>query len=131
MYKSHQFIEKVLFASEIPYHSLSFYIEYAVECTITVDHADDTVEGFEITRCAVQVGAYDDGETVSMSAWALIDTKLITPNTFSVIEASICQLFFDALEKGGGDGEYQSEQFPEIPGAVISVYEPKTEALCI
>jgi len=121
MYTSHQFTEKVLFTSEIPYHTLSFEIEYAVECTITVDHADGTAEGFEITRCAVQSGAYDDGETVSMSAWQMLDPKLITPNTFSVIEANICQLFFDALEKGGGDGEYQSEQFPEIPGAVISV----------
>lgn len=123
MYAPHQFTEKVLFASEIPHHSLSFYIEYAVECTVTVDHSDGTVEGFEITRCAVQNGTYDDGETVLMSAWALIDPKIISPNTFSVIEASICQLFFDALEKGGGDGEYQSENFPEVPAAVISVYE--------
>lgn len=127
MYANYQFTEKVLFTSEIPYHNLSFDIEYAVECTITVDHSDGTVEGFEITRCAVQSGAYDDGETVSMSAWQMLDPKLITPNTFSVIEASVCQLFFDALKKGGGDGEYQSEQFPEIPGAVISVYEPVSQ----
>ena len=124
MYTKHNFTEKVLFTSHIPYHSLSLDIEYAVDCIITVDTEEGTAEGFEITRCAIQNGVYDDGELISMSAWALIDTKLISPNTFSVIEASICQLFFDALEKGGGDGEYESEDFPVLPALVVSEYAP-------
>jgi len=126
MYKPHNFTAKVLFSSENPSSNLSFDVEYAVECIITIDTEEETAEGFEIIRAAVQNGTYDDGETVLMSAWALIDHKKISPNTFSVIEASVCQEFFDALEKGGGDGEYESEPFPEIPGTVISVYEPIT-----
>jgi hypothetical protein len=124
MYKNNNFTAKVLFSSEIPFSNLSFDVEYAVDCIITLDRSEGTVDNVEITRCAVQNGTYDDGETVLMSAWAMLPINKISPNTLSVIEASVCQEFFDALEKGGGDGEYESEQFPEIPGAVISVYEP-------
>lgn len=131
MYKNHEFTCKILFPAEQQFANLSFDVEYAVDCIITVDIAEGTAEGIEITRAAVQSGAYDDGETISMSAWALIDPKKISPKTFSAIQECAFQDFFDALEKGGGDGEYESEQFPEIPGAVISVYEPKTEAACI
>lgn len=131
MYKNHEFTCKILFSAEQRFANLSFDVEYAIDCIITVDTAEGTAEGFEITRAAVQSGAYDDGETISMSAWSLIDLKKISPKTFSAINECAVQEFFDALEKGGGDGEYESEQFPEIPGTVVSIYEPKTSDVCI
>jgi len=124
MYKPHNFTAKVLFSSENPSLNLSFDVEYAVECIITIDTEEGTAEGFEIIRSAVQNGTYDDGETVLMSAWALIDPKKISRKTFSAINEAVVQEFFDALEKGGGDGEYQSEEFPVLPAMAVSEYAP-------